>query len=306
MAGALKKGAGAATLGPSLKLLEPASYHHPGRGALRLMIFWNPADEAIVPPRLSPLLKSAARAILPKGAREVISRLGSRALAPWYWGSGVACPLCGGRFRRFKTFVVDPTYHNLMCPRCRSLERHRLLWLYLCHRTRIFTQPLRLLHLAPEYCLYQACRSAPRLTYITAGLDASFIQVELDLVHTPFKGDLFEVIICCHVLEHIGDDLAALRELRRVLKPGGLAFLQSPLDYRREATFEDATVVTPADRARVFGQRDHVRIYGRDYQDRLAAAGFAVTVDPYVKTLGPELISRYGLIAEDDLYIGTK
>ena len=259
-----------------------------------------------MPPLFSPILKSAARAVLPKATREVIRRLGYRALAPWYWGSRVTCPLCGGRFRRFKTFVVDPTYHNLMCPRCQSLERHRLLWLYLSHRTGIFTQPLRLLHLAPEYCLYQAFRSHSHLTYVTAGLDASFIQVELDLVHTPFKAGLFEVIICCHVLEHIGDDLAALRELRRVLKPGGLAFLQSPLDYSREMTFEDATVVTPADRARVFGQRDHVRIYGRDYRDRLAAAGFTVTVDPYVKTLGPELISRYGLIAEDDLYIGTK
>jgi SAM-dependent methyltransferase len=259
-----------------------------------------------VAPLLSPILKSAARAVLPKGAREVIRRLGFRSLAPWYWGRRVTCPLCGGRFRRFKTFVVDPTYHNLMCPWCQSLERHRLLWLYLRHRTQILTQPLRLLHLASEYCLYQAFRSLPRLNYLTAGLDASFIQVELDLVHTPFKDDLFEMIICCHVLEHIGDDVAALRELRRVLKPGGLAFLQSPLDYRREATFEDATVVTPADRARVFGQRDHVRIYGRDYQDRLTAGGFTVTVDSYVKTLGPELISRYGLIAEDDLYIGTK
>ena len=259
-----------------------------------------------MPPLFSAILKNAARAVLPKGAREAIRRLGYRVKAPWYVGSRVACPLCGGRFRRFKTFVVDPAYHNLMCPQCQSLERHRLLWLYLRHRTRIFTQPLRLLHLAPEYCLYQSFRSAPRLTYITAGLDASFIQVELDLVHTPFKTDLFEVIICCHVLEHIEDDLAALRELRRVLMPGGLAFLQSPLDYSRAATFEDAAVVTPADRARVFGQRDHVRIYGRDYRDRLAAAGFAVTVDPYVKTLGPELISRYGLITEDDLYIGTK
>ena len=255
---------------------------------------------------VSPLLKRAARAVLSRNSREVIRRLGYRSLAPWYWGRGVTCPLCGSRFRRFKTFVVDPAYSNLMCPWCQSLERHRLLWLYLRHRTGIFTRPLRLLHLAPEYCLYQAFRSAAPIAYITAGLDAAFIQVELDLVHIPFKTDLFEVIICCHVLEHIGDDLAALREVRRVLKPGGIAFLQSPLDYSRAATFEDASVVTPEDRARVFGQRDHVRIYGRDYPDRLAAAGFAVTVDSYVKTLGPEVITRYGLIAEDDLYIGVK
>ena len=180
---------------------------------------------------LSTLLKSMARAVLPKTSRDFIRRLGYRCLAPWYWGRRVTCPLCGSRFRRFKTFVVDPTYHNLMCPWCQSLERHRLLLLFLRHRTEIFSRPLRLLHLAPEYCLYRAFRSAPHLAYLTAGLDTALIQVELDLVHTPFKDDLFEVIICCHVLEHIEDELAALRELRRVLKPGGLLFLS---DLRRD------------------------------------------------------------------------
>jgi SAM-dependent methyltransferase len=144
------------------------------------------------------------------------------------------------------------------------LERHRLLWLYFQEKTEIFSRPLRLLHIAPEYPLYKAFKATPAIDYVTAGLDAAFIRMEMDLVYTAFKPDLFEVIICCHVLEHIIDDVAAMRELRRVLKPGGLAFLQSPLDYRRKVSFEDPNCRTPEARARVFGQSDHVRIYGRD------------------------------------------
>lgn len=125
-------------------------------------------------------------------------------------------------------------------------------------------------------------------------------------MHTPCKDNLFDVIICCHVLEHILDDVAAMRELCRVLKPGGLAFLQSPLDLKRVTTFEDSQCVTPEDRARAFGQSDHVRIYGLDYKDRLEKAGFTVRVDEYVKTLAPESIDRYGLAASESLYICTK
>jgi len=137
-------------------------------------------------------------------------------------------------------------------------------------------------------------------------MDAAFIQVEMDLVHTPFKDNSFDVIICSHVLEHILDDGAAMRELWRVLKPGGLGFLQSPLDSSRAATFEDPQCLTPEDRARTFGQADHVRIYGLDYKDRLEKAGFAVRVDEYAKTLAPDIIDHYGLISEENLYICTK
>jgi len=222
------------------------------------------------------------------------------------WGRRFTCPLCRHRYRRFATLVIDPSFRNLLCPWCLSLERHRLLWLYLLDKTGIFSQPIRLLHLAPEYPLYQAFRAAPNIRYVTAGLDAAFMQVEMDLVHTPLKDNLFEVIICSHVLEHILEDVAAMRELCRVLKPGGLGFLQSPLDANRAVTFEDPTCLTPEDRARTFGQSDHVRIYGRDYKDRLEEAGFTVRVDGYVRTLPPEIITRYGLVATEDLYICTK
>jgi SAM-dependent methyltransferase len=246
------------------------------------------------------------RAILPKDAREATRRWAYRLLALFLWGRGLTCPICRHRYRRFATYVTDPSYHNRLCPWCLSLERHRLLWLYLKDKTEIFSKPIRLLHLAPEYPLYRAFLASANIRYITGGLDAAFIRVEMDLVRIPCKDNLFDVIICNHVLEHILDDVAAMGELHRVLKPGGQGFLQSPLDYNRAATFEDPQCLTPEDRARAFGQSDHVRIYGLDYKDRLEEAGFTVRVDEYAKTLAPAIIHRYGLIAAENLYICTK
>ena len=176
-----------------------------------------------------------------------------------------------------------------------------MLWLYFLEGTEIFSRPLRLLKIAPEYPLYEAFKATPAIDYVTAGLDAEFIRVEMDLVYPAFKPDLFEVIICCHVLEHIIDDVAAMGELWRVLKPGRLAFLQSLLDYHREVRIEDPNCRIQEARARVFGQSDHVRIYGREYKNRLEEAGFTVMVEEYAKTLPPDTIRRYGLIADEAL-----
>ena len=162
------------------------------------------------------------------------------------------------------------------------------------------------MHIAPEHCLSRVFQAFPDIKHITGGLDSAFTQLKMDLTHTPLKDNFFDVIICSHVLEHILDDGAAMRELRRVMKPGGLGFLQSPLDSNRAATFEDPQCVTPEDRLRAFGQRDHVRIYGLDYKDRLEQAGFTVIVDEFVKTLPPDIIARYGLISDENLYICTK
>jgi SAM-dependent methyltransferase len=159
---------------------------------------------------------------------------------------------------------------------------------------------------APEYYLAQIFTASPKIHYVPAGLNAPYIQVEMNLLQVPFQDDHFEVIICFHVLDQIVDDLRAMREMRRVLKPGGLAFIQSPIDDRRETTFEDPTCVTPEDRARVYGLSYQVRIYGLDYKDRLAAAGFSVRLDHFVNTLPPETITRYGLGGEGALYICTK
>jgi predicted SAM-dependent methyltransferase len=219
----------------------------------------------------------------------------------------VECPCCKGHFPRFlpKGLVLRP---YAQCPRCGSLERHRLIWLYVLHRTRLCanSMDIRFLHVAPEAVLEALFRQLPRLEYISADLDPSRAMVQMDITNIHFEDNRFDAILCSHVLEHIPDDLTAMRELNRVLKPGGWAILQVPIDRSRTASFEDPSVRTPEERERVFGQHDHVRIYGLDYRDRLEEAGFCVSVDPFAQHLGLEQCRRYGLDSKEEIHFCTK
>jgi len=142
--------------------------------------------------------------------------------------------------------------------------------------------------------------------YISADLESPIAMVKLDITNIPFKDDSFDAILCSHVLEHIADDRKAMHELFRVLKPRGWAILQSPVNQKSSRTFEDPSVVSPEDRERIFGQHDHVRIYGRDYTDRLQSAGFTVKLDGYVKELGSDIIKRCSLKEDEVIYFCSK
>ena len=157
----------------------------------------------------------------------------------------------------------------------------------------MFTDHLRVLHFAPEHIFDRAFKSLDNLDYMTADLDPNRAMIEMDITNITYEDNSFDVILCSHVLEHVMDDKKAMSELFRVLSPGGWAILQAPV--LREKTYEDPAIVTPEERERLFGQRDHVRIYGLDYRDRLESAGFNVKVDGYVRKLGSAKIRRYGL-----------
>lgn len=194
-----------------------------------------------------------------------------------------------------------------MCPKCRSLERHRLLWLYLTRATDLFSSGYRrVLHIAPEAVLERRLRSAPNLYYVSIDLHSARAMCRADIARLPFKENSFDFIICYHVLEHVTDDRQSMRELFRVLKPAGLALLQSPIDLERETTYEDPAVDSPQERERLFGQSDHVRVYGRDYKDRLEEAGFHVRLHDYVRTLPAELVRRFGVRLSEEIYVCTK
>ena len=175
-------------------------------------------------------------------------------------GRGVACPVCGGRFRRFLPYGYVATRPNALCPRCLALERPRLL------------------HIAPEACLMRRlkpCYAACADRYVTADLESPLADLHFDVQRIPLPDASFDVLICNHLLEHVADDRLALRELHRILRPGGWGILLSPVERNRAHTYEDDTVTDPEERTRIFGQYDHRRIYGADYADRLRAAGFA-------------------------------
>ena len=223
----------------------------------------------------------------------------------WYRGNRYECPVCGKRYRKLLPYGYVTTRENALCPHCLSLERHRLLWLYLERETTLFESLPRLLHIAPEVCLMRHLKphykSSPE-RYQTADLESPLADLHFDIQQIPLTDESFDVVICNHLMEHVEDDLRAMRELHRILKRGGWGVLLSPVDLQRATTFEDDSITDPKERTRIFGQYDHRRLYGNDFADRLREAGFEVEDLDYAARLTPEERTRYAL-PEDHIYV---
>lgn len=191
----------------------------------------------------------------------------------FYRGRGVECPLCGGRYRRFLPYGYVASRDNALCPRCLSLERHRLLWLYLTRETDLRRTLPRLLHIAPEVCIMRHLKplyAKHPERYVTADLESPLADMHFDV--------------------------------QRILRPGGWGILLSPVERDYERTYEDDTIVDPAERTRIFGQYDHRRIYGADYADRLREAGFEAADIDYAAALPASERTRYAL-PDDHIYV---
>ncbi|MBN3940600.1 class I SAM-dependent methyltransferase [Nostoc sp. NMS9] len=223
----------------------------------------------------------------------------------WYAGNDVFCPCCERKFQKFLPFGAQKR-PNAICPRCLSLERHRLLWLYLKNKTNLLSQKLELLHVAPEYLLKKSISNLPNINYLSADLQPNEAMVQMDITDIQYPNNVFDVILCSHVLEHIPNDWQAMAELCRVLKPGGWAILHIPLDPKLEKTLEGTSDLSPEERERLFGHHDHMRMYGRDYKEKLEKAGFTVKVDSYAQELGIDNIQKFGLMPDEDIYYCTK
>jgi SAM-dependent methyltransferase len=249
-------------------------------------------------------LRSWPESLLPVKRVQALKQAYFHLRAPLFVGRRVVCSCCGGHFRKFLRDGVDRPRDQARCPRCGSWERHRLLWSYLKERTTLLSDRLQVLHVAPEFVIGRSLASLPNIKYVSVDLESPLAMVQMDVTRLAFPDESFDFVLCSHVLEHVPDDQRALRELHRVLKRSGWAILQVPI--KREHTFEDLSVVSPEDRLRLFGQRDHVRIYGRDFKDRISTAGFSVSVERYKEELGPEGMRRLGLLAEDDIYLCNK
>lgn len=206
-----------------------------------------------------------------------------------YRGSARECPCCGGEFRKFLP-AGEPSRPEALCPRCGALERHRLLTLYL----RRFAPGVggKVLHIAPESATASVFRSIAT-EYVTADLYQP-ADVKADLTDLPFSRGRWDLIVCAHVLEHVADDAAAMRELARVLTPGGRALVMVPRNIG-VPTDEDPSISDPQERIRRFGQDDHVRIYGDDLEGRLRTAGFDVIQPITPDAFTAEEIDRHRL-----------
>ena len=226
-------------------------------------------------------------------------------------GNNNFCPICNQSFVVFLPYGVRKR-PNAQCPNCQSLERQRLIWLY-AQQKGLFQQRVRLFHVSPETVLFKKFSKDARVDYVPVdkfapGYDGAYPKgtQNVDITEIPFPDNSFDAILCIHVLEHVPDDAKAMRELHRVLKPSGWAIVQVPLDKTRAATYEDFSIVDPKEREKAFGQPDHVRWYGLDYAQRLEAAGFRVSVEPFAQTFSAEETFRMGLPPDEDIYFCTK
>ena len=216
-------------------------------------------------------------------------------------GHNVYCPVCEVGYKKFLP-GGENNRANVKCPGCGTLERHRLLWLFLTQKIKIAEREILLLDIAPDQTLQKKFNVFKNINYVSIDIDSVFAMRKMDLTNLSFDDNSFDAVLCYHVLEHIEDDKKALKEIYRVMKNGAWAILQSPVDLNKEYTYEDSNIKSEEDRLKIFGQKDHVRIYGKDYVDRLRNPGFKVEEINYVKSFAPEEIKKYGLDENEIIY----
>lgn len=249
--------------------------------------------------------------ILNKVPRKYLQKIANITIplsAPFFYGKKITCPICNWSFRKILPYGYVTIRKNALCPRCLSLERHRMLWFYLKTNSLFFKESQKVLHVAPEYPFikrFEKIISQNSGEYITADIESPLAKIKMNVENIPFEKNYFDVIICNHVLEHVSNDIKAISELYRVLKPNGYGVLLSPVDYDRESTYEDNSIVNPEERKIHFGQHDHLRVYGKDYAQRLSKAGFIVEQIDFKYHLENKAIKKMAFSAEI-LYIVKK
>lgn len=234
----------------------------------------------------------------------------SKFLAPLvdilFRGNKFTDPINGKSYRKFLPYGYVNQRDNALSPGTLSLERHRLLWLYLNNETNFFSKTLKVLHIAPEQCFYNLFKNLKNINYTTFDLNSPLADIKGDICNLPFKENSFDFILCNHVLEHINDDKKAMKELYRVLNKNGTAILQVPINQKSSKTFEDSSIVDKKERIEKFGQYDHIRLYGLDYFKKLESFGFKVDPLKYSKEFTENEIIKYGLIKDEIIPVCKK
>lgn len=230
-------------------------------------------------------------------------------IAPFiYYGNRYEDPISGKSYRKFLPYGLSKKARrkNVLCPGSLSLERHRLIWLYLKYQTDFFSRKYKMLHIAPEQCFYKVFKKQKTLDYMTGDYNSPIADLHFDLHQIPFPENSFDVIFCNHVLEHVANAEQCMNELYRVMRPGGWGIFLSPVDLSRKKTYEDKNITCPKEREIHFWQKDHLRLFGLDYKDKLADAGFDVTVEDFASRFSAEQIDRYRLSIDERIYLCKK
>ena len=218
------------------------------------------------------------------------------------------CPICGHSSNEFLDHNNDMVIKNTVCPSCKSYERHRLLWIFLNKEIDLSTKKLKILYIAPENCLYNELNKIENISIITANILGKNVDINFNLINIPFNDNVFDLILCNHVLEHVKNDRKAMSELYRIMKPDGLAILTIPYSTQ-EKTIEEPLdqEYTLEKRLKLFGKQDHVRTYSLlDFENRLTEVGFKVYPISYGKMLSKELVEKYNLYINHVIHCCSK
>tara|TARA_B100001540_G_scaffold173934_1_gene153706 strand:- start:8888 stop:9655 length:768 start_codon:yes stop_codon:yes gene_type:complete len=252
------------------------------------------------------LIISLATRIIPRHYLQHVSHFFLRIFSLFIRGNRFEDPINGKTYRRLLPYGRLRSRENAIAPDSMSLERHRLMWLFLKEKTNFFHDNLKCLHIAPEYCFIKLFKSMKNLDYITADLISPWADIKMDVHEIPFEDNTFDVVICNHVLEHVANADQVMKEFFRVMKVGGWGIFQVPIDKNNPNTEEDPLVTDPKERERLYWQSDHLRLFGLDYGKKLANAGFTVTEDDFINTLPSSLIKRYALPEGEIVYFCEK
>tara|TARA_B110000444_G_C18576053_1_gene471738 strand:- start:28 stop:702 length:675 start_codon:yes stop_codon:yes gene_type:complete len=215
-------------------------------------------------------------------------------------------PINGKTYRKLLPYGRLKPRKNAIAPDSMSLERHRLMWIFMKEKTNLFTENLKFLHIAPEYCFIKIFEGMKNLDYTTGDLISPWADIKMDVHEIPTKDNTFDVVICNHVLEHVEDDHKVMTEFFRVMKPGGWGIFQVPIDNNNPKTEEDKNITDPKERERLYWQNDHLRLYGLDYGKKLTNAGFKVTESDFINEIDPILVKRYSLPINEKIYFCQK
>jgi len=251
------------------------------------------------------LIKLALK-LIPRHYLHRISHFFLIIVSPFYRGNNYEDPINGIKYRKLLPYGRRNPRKNALAPDSMSLERHRAFYLYLKEKTDFFSSNLRILHIAPEYCFLKKFKKIDNIEYITGDLNSPWADVKMDVHEIPFEDNSFDVIFANHLLEHVENDLEVMKEFYRVMKPKGWGIFQVPIDRNRETTYENPAITSPKEREKHFWQSDHLRLYGKDYANRLASVGFKVIEDDFIQSLSENQIKRYCLPENEIIYYCSK
>ncbi|WP_245584799.1 class I SAM-dependent methyltransferase [Pedobacter glucosidilyticus] len=233
------------------------------------------------------------RYFVKKKYRLVIRRILNNFRGFYYLGSKFYCICCNRSFREFLPFG-NIKRANAKCPKCESLERTRLLQFYLKNETDIYFEDRAILHFAPEYMLSRRLKESSK-KYISVDIEKDLADRVEDIQNLSFKDMTFDYVICSCVLGHVSDETKAIDEIYRVLKIGGKAFILTVIDLNRLDTYEDKNIITDSNRLKFYGEKDLLRLHGRDFINRLKRTNGIVREIDYAQSFSDDDKKRYSL-----------